>query len=108
MATATLYARRNQNLYRSSTKLELGPVSVGFVMIGIISVLALLYLTQITKTSVYGYQVSELSGKRDQLVAMKQEMEVNAARLKSIQQIQAAPVVAHLVPEQQVQYAAAK
>ncbi|HSH31696.1 MAG TPA: hypothetical protein VK963_03475 [Candidatus Saccharimonadales bacterium] len=105
MSTAVYAARRNQNLYRRSTKLELGPVSVGFVMIAIISVLALLYLTQITKTSVYGYRLSELTARQAKLTAANQEMQVEAARLRSIQQIKATPAVAHLVPETKVNYA---
>jgi hypothetical protein len=44
MATATLTARRNQNLYRQPTQLQLGPTSATFVVIALISVLALLYL----------------------------------------------------------------
>ncbi|MBW3538561.1 hypothetical protein KY386_03675 [Candidatus Parcubacteria bacterium] len=104
MSSATYAVRRNQNLYRRSAQLELGPVSVSFVMIAIISVLALLYLTQITKTSVYGYRLSELADKQAKLTAANQEMQVEAARLRSIQQIKSAPAVAQLVPETQVHY----
>ena len=97
--------RRNQNLYRTSTKLQLGPMSVGFVMIALITLLALLYLTQITKTSVYGYKLSDLQQKQQKLSLAKQELQIEAARLQAVQTIQNSPVVSKLVPEGNVTYA---
>jgi hypothetical protein len=105
MSTATYAMRRNQNLYRTGTEVRLGPVSVGFVIIATIAVLALIYLHQITKTSVFGYKVTELQRQRSQAVAAKQELEVEAARLSSIKQIQTSPVVKSMVPEDKVSYA---
>ena len=105
MSTATLAMRRNQNLYRNQAKIAFGPIAIGFVTIGIISVLALLYLTQITKTSVYGYQLSDLTSKSEKISAAKQELQVQAARLSAIQSIQSAKTVSQLVPEQNISYA---
>jgi ribosomal protein L17 len=99
MSTATYAVRRNQNLYRPKASLHLGPVSVSFLTVAAVSVLALLYLTQITKTNIYGYKVSDLTVKRDKIQTAEQDLEVEAARLQAIQQIQASPVVAKLVPE---------
>jgi anti-sigma-K factor RskA len=97
--------RRNQNLYRSQAEWRLGPVSAGLVIVAVIAVLALLYLQQITKTSVFGYQLTALKQERSQAVAAKQELEVEAARLTSIQQIQSSQAVNGLVPTSQVSYA---
>jgi hypothetical protein len=108
MSTATYAMRRNQNLYRNQANLQLGPVSVSFVMVAMVCVLALLYLTQITKTSVYGYKVTELSKQRNQILASKQALEVEAARLQSIQKIEQSNTVAQMVPEQNVKYATAR
>lgn len=105
MATATLTARRNQNLYRQPAKLQLGPTSATFVVIALISVLALLYLNQITKTGTFGYKVTDLTGKRDQILASKQEMSVEAARLQSIAATKASSTVAGMTPTTQVSYA---
>jgi hypothetical protein len=105
MTTATYAMRRNQNLYRSKSELRLGPVSVGFVSVAAIAMLALLYLNQITKTSVFGYKVTDLQRQRNQILASKQELEVEAARLSSIQQIQSSKAVVGMVPESQVTYA---
>lgn len=105
MATATLTARRNQNLYRQPAKLQLGPTSATFVVIALISVLALLYLNQITKTGTFGYKVTDLTTKRDQVLAEKRELSVEAARLQSIAATKSSTAVARMVPTGQVSYA---
>ncbi len=105
MSTATIAVRRNQNLYRNKAELKLGPVSASLVMVAVVAVLALLYLNQITKQSEFGYVRSDLERKRAQAVAAKQELEVEAARLTSIQQIQNSKRVSGLVPTTQVTYA---
>ncbi len=105
MATAILTARRNQNLYRQPAKLVLGPTSATFVVVALISVLALLYLNQITKTGTLGYKLTDLSAKRDQIMAQKQEMSVEAARMQSIAATKSSGVVAGMVPTTVVSYA---
>lgn len=105
MSTATLAVRRNQNLYRNKAELKLGPVSTSMVMVAIVAVLALLYLNNITKTSTFGYQVSELQRQRNEAVSAKQELQVEAARLTSIQEIQKSKTVSGLTPTTQVSYA---
>lgn len=95
MATATFTARRNQNLYRQpAAKLQLGPISATFVTIALISVLAVLYLNQVTKTSVLGYRLTSLQTQESQVVAAQQQMTVDAARLSSLSQIQSSSAVA--------------
>ena len=105
MSAATLSARRNQNLYRQPTKLKLGANSATFVVIAIISLLALLYLNQVTKTGVLGYQMSNMSTQRNQIVSQKRDLSVEAARLSSIQTIRTSQAASKMVPVGQVSYA---
>lgn len=105
MTTATYAVRRNQNLTRQTTNLHLGPVSATFVVITAVSLLALLYLNQVTKTNVFGYEISSLQQKATDLASSKQDLEVEAARLQSIEEIQKSPAVAQMTPESQVSYA---
>jgi hypothetical protein len=105
MTSAVLTARRNQNLYRQPAKLQLGSNSATFVVIAMISVLALLYLNQITKTGVFGYEVTDLTAQRNQILAQKQTLSVEAARLESIQATQSSKTAAGMVPTTQVSYA---
>jgi len=104
MATAVMTARRNQNLYRQPAKLQLGPTSATFVVIALISVLALLYLNQITKTNVFSYKLTELSRERDAMMAQKKDLAVEAARLQSIQATQGSAAVSKMVPTTHVSY----
>jgi cell division protein FtsL len=97
--------RRNQNLYRHQTEVKLGPISSGFVIVAIIAVLALLYLNAITKTSVFGYELTQLQNQSAQATSANQELQVEAARLTSIQAIQSSSAVKGLVPTTQVTYA---
>jgi hypothetical protein len=105
MTTASYAARRNQNLNRATRAITLGPVSVSFVMIAVVSLLALLYLTQITKTSVLGYKVSELQQRQIKLQSDQQALEIEAARLQSIKEIQGSAAVSSLVPTVNTTYA---
>ncbi len=99
MTTFTVAARRNQNLYRARTGVLVGPISSRFVVVAIVGALALLYLTQITKTSVFGTQLNQLKSQRDKLVSDKRDLEIEAARLQSIQSIQSSSAVKNMVSE---------
>jgi hypothetical protein len=105
MTTATLTARRNQNLYRQPTKLQLGPTSATFVVIALISVLALLYLNQITKTNTFSYKITDLSQKSNTVLAAQRELAVEAGRLRSIEATKNSAVASKMVPTGQVTYA---
>ena len=105
MPTATLTARRNQNLYRQPAKLQLGPTSATFVVVALTVVLSLLYLNQITKTGTFTYKATDLMGAKSKILLQKQELGVEAARLRSIQATKSSAVVAHMVPTAQVTYA---
>jgi competence protein ComGC len=97
-------ARRNQNLYRQPAQLKMGPTSATFVVIALISVLALLYLNQITKTSQFGYKVSALTAQVREIEAQKRDLAVEAGRLQSIQNAQTAAASHHMVATTQVSY----
>jgi hypothetical protein len=105
MTTATLTARRNQNLYRQPAQLQLGPTSATFVVIALISVLALLYLNQITKTNTFSYQLTDLTTQRNQVEADNQQLAVEAGRLQSLSATQNSAVASKMVPVGQVSYA---
>lgn len=96
--------QRNRNLAAYAISASLGPISTTLLLALIIGVLALLYLTQITKTSVYGFQVSNLTAERKQLVEHQQSLQVEAARLRSLANIQNRQVVGSLEPESNPQF----
>lgn len=97
--------RKNRNYYRyRSAAHPLGPVSLSVTLALMIGVLALLYLTQITKTSVYGYEVNVLTAQREQLTERNQELAVEAARLRSIDRIKKSEVAGELKEQPSVTF----
>ena len=80
--------RRNQNTVRHQIKTAgLGPVAHTVLIAIMLCVLGLIYLTQITKTSTYGYEIQNLESKKTQLAEQKQVLQVEAARLQSLDEI---------------------
>lgn len=82
------YMRRNQNTaqYSSSDK-TIGPVSNTVILIVLACLLGLLYLTQVTKTNAYGYQLDSLSKEQQTLEQEHDELEVASARLQSVDRV---------------------
>jgi hypothetical protein len=90
--TATLESRmwrRNQNTVRHQiAAASLGPVAQMVIIAVLLATLGLVYLTQITKTSTYGYRLQSLQTQQDQLTQQNQLLQVQAAQLQSLNQVQ--------------------
>ena len=92
------YARRNQNsvtFKKDSTKL--GPVSNSVALIVLACLLGLVYLTQVTKTNAYSYQIRNLQIEQTSLKDERDELEVSAARLQALDTIKDSTKVQSLV-----------
>lgn len=79
------YSSRGQNAVsfkNESTKL--GPISNAIVLIILICLIGLVYLTQVTKTNAYSYQIQDLETKQSALLDEQKDLELVSARLKSI------------------------
>lgn len=94
----TRYQGRNQNSvsFRVTAR-TLGPVSNTIVLIVLACLLGLLYLTQVTKTNAYGYQINALQQKQSQLKSEHADLEVASARLQSLARVQNSAVAKSLV-----------
>lgn len=79
------YAMRGQNAvsFRNEST-RLGPVSNAIVLIVLTCLIGLVYLTQVTKTNAYSYQIQELQSKQSSLKEEQKDLELTAARLRSI------------------------
>lgn len=66
---------------------KVGPVSIKFVTIALIAVGALFYLAQSTQASAQKYKINQLSDAKNQLEAQSKDLEVEAVRLKSLNEI---------------------
>lgn len=90
--------RRNQNTVSFAAKVQtLGPVSNAIVLIVLACLIGLLYLTQVTKTNSYGYTINSLQEQQSQLKNKKADLEVEAARLHSLDRVASSNVAKNLV-----------
>jgi hypothetical protein len=94
------FAGRNQNSvsFRVQTR-RLGPISNTIILIVLACLLGLLYLTQVTKTNAYGYQINSLQQQQAHLQSQHDDLEVSSARLQSLSRIRyrSYPARPHLV-----------
>jgi hypothetical protein len=89
---------RNQNSVSFRTKERtFGPVSNTIILIVLACLLGLLYLTQVTKTNAYGYQINNLQQQQSQLKDQHDNLEVASARLQALSRVQASTVAKNLV-----------
>lgn len=94
----TRYQTRNQNSvsFRAQTRV-LGPVSNTIILIVLACLLGLLYLTQVTKTNAYGYQINALQQQQADLKSQHDDLEVASARLQSLSRVGGSTVAKNLV-----------
>lgn len=78
------FTTRGQNAvsFRSDDK-RLGPISNAIILVVLLCLIGLVYLTQVTRTNAYSYQISELQTKQSQLLEEQKDLELTAARLKA-------------------------
>jgi hypothetical protein len=94
----TRFSGRNQNSvsFRATTR-TLGPISNTIVLIVLACLLGLLYLTQVTKTNAYGYQINGLQEQQTKLKSEHDDLEVASARLQSLSRVQNSAVAKDMV-----------
>jgi hypothetical protein len=92
------YPARNQNSVSFRVQARtLGPVSNTIILIVLACLLGLLYLTQVTKTNAYGYQINDLQQQQAQLKSEHDNLEVASAQLQSLGRVQNSAVAKNLV-----------
>lgn len=91
--------RRNRNSVRLGEFTGFGPVSNAIVLVVFLCTLGILYVTQVTKTNSFGYQIRELKTQKSELSSQKQQLEIDIARLQSRERIAQSPSVSSLVDE---------
>ncbi len=94
--TAVYGRNKNATAFRTQDK-ALGPISNTIILIVLALVLGLLYLTQVTKTNAYGYQIASLKQEQTKLDAAHDDLAVASARLQSVERVQNSEVTKSLV-----------
>lgn len=76
---------------------RLGPISNAIVLLVMVCLIGLVYLTQVTKTNSFSYQINELETTQTQLKEEQKDLEVTAARLRSVESRRVAEAADSLV-----------
>lgn len=95
---------RNQNIAPHTPIAKLGPIT-NTIMIGLmVTVLGLIYLTQATRVTSYDYRASQVDSQIAELAARKNDLEIEKARLTSLETLQASAVAQNMTTPESVNY----
>jgi hypothetical protein len=97
-ASRQRYAARNQNTTSFKGKTQaIGPVSNTIMLIVLACLLGLLYLTQVTKTNAYSYEINTLREQQSALETEQSQLEVDSARLQALERVKNSEAVKDFV-----------
>ena len=95
---------RNQNTARFVSPVKLGPVMHTIMVALMILVLGLIYLTQASGSAAYDYRASEISTQIAELETKKADLEVENARLSSLETVKNSEVARAMTPPAATEY----
>lgn len=92
------FSTRGQNVvaHAKETK-RLGPISNAVTVTILVCLLGLVYLTQVTRTNSFSYDINALEQRQSQLREDQKNLELTAARLRSVDSSRVAEVSQGLV-----------
>lgn len=89
---------KNQNTASfQKQKGTIGPISNTIILVILASLVGLLYLTQVTKTNAYSYQLDDLKQQQTALENRRDELTVESARLQAQARVKNSDVAKNLV-----------
>ena len=96
--------RRNQNTTRYASAVKLGPVSHTILVAIMVTVLGLIYLTQVTRTGSYSYDIDSLDTRLSALKAEKEDLQNENARLLALSTVANSSVAKALTTPSSTEY----
>ncbi len=92
------FSTRGQNAvsFKNEDK-RLGPISNAIVLLVMVCLIGLVYLTQVTKTNSFSYQIDRLEQQKAELKEEQKDLELTAARLRSVESAKVAKAAEGLV-----------
>ena len=69
------------------TEFKIGPISLKFITIALVAVAALFYLAQSTQSSTFKFKIMELEEQKTKIQTDVKQLEVESARLKSLNEV---------------------
>lgn len=83
----------------------LGPVAHTVIVALMIAVLGLIYLTQVTKTSFYGYELDDRNEQIASLKAERQDLQLESAKLQALERVKESSVAKAMTDPASTEYA---
>lgn len=96
---------RNQNTVAYVSAIKLGPVSHTVLIALMVAVLGLIYLTQATRATSYDYATQRIDDQIAELNAEKSDLEIENARLTSLETIRNSSVASTMTQPSTTEYA---
>jgi cell division protein FtsL len=90
------YGRNQNTTVFASSRSKLGPISHLIILVVIISMMGLVYLTQVTKTYSLGYRVDELTKRQTSLSEEHANLELESVKLQSQTRVKNSTVATNL------------
>lgn len=92
------FSTRGQNAisFKNEEK-RLGPISNAIVLLVMVCLIGLVYLTQVTKTNSFSYEIDRLQQQQSELKEEQKDLELTAARLRSVESSKVAQAAEGLV-----------
>jgi len=85
-------------------QVKVGKKSIGFITVFLFLALSLFYLAQANEIATKGYAIRELEQRKTKAVEQQERLQVEAARLRSIQQIEKGAEELKMVPASEINY----
>ncbi len=99
-----LRGRRGTKRRVVDQELRVGPLSVRFITIALITILSIIYLAQSNTAATKGYRLKELEKKQEEIALENERLEVEASRLRSLDNIKETAQKKGMEPIDQVRY----
>ncbi len=96
---------RNRNSVAYASAIKLGPVTHTVLIALMLTVLGLIYLTQAIKATSYDYAIQGIDTEIAELSVQKKDLEVENARLASLDSIESSTVAQNMEQPTDVSYA---
>ncbi len=92
------FSSRGQNAvsFKKESK-RLGPVTNAITLLVMVCLIGLVYLTQVTKTNSFSYEINSLEQQQTQLKEEQKDLELTAARLRAVDSSRVAAAAEGLV-----------
>ena len=84
--------------------LKIGPVSVRFATIAVITILSIIYLAQSNATATKGYELKSLQQEKEEVTLENERLEVEASRIRSLNNIKETAEEKGMEPVKEIDY----